>query len=86
MSSIINLKQCARYMLGAALVLEGICMSTNSGEYPKMYWFPLKEMIGESTWVHLVMATITSIILGAGALTMANNPTGYQLAVLGLII
>ena len=82
----VNFKVVARYFLGLALVMEGICMSTNSGYYPKMYWYPLKELLGESTLVHLVMASITSVLLGAGALTLSNNPTGFNLAIIGLLI
>ena len=81
-----NFKTTARYFLGLALVMEGVCMSTNSGYYPKMYWYPLKDLLGESAIVHLVMACITSILLGAGALTLANNPTGFYLSIIGFII
>lgn len=31
------------------------------------------------------MAVITSVILGAGALTLSNNPTGFNLAIIGLL-
>ena len=81
-----NNKTVARYFFGIALLIEGICMSTNSAEYPKMYWYPLIQAIAETTIVHVLMAGITSIILGAGALTLSNNPTGFNLAILGLMI
>ena len=82
----INLKSAARNFFGVARVIEGICLSTNSGEYPKLYWFPLKEMLGETVMLHILMTGITSIIFGGGALTLANNPTGFQLAGIGFLI
>ena len=75
-----NMKTVARYFVGAGLVLEACVLSTNSAYYQSLYSFQIQKVMGTSNAVMVILMTILqSLFFGAGILTIANNPTGFQL-------
>ena len=71
-------KNVARYIIGLCLLNEGILMAVAKADYQDLYRAPLKQLLEgmDPNYEVVIMAILTSLLLGGGLLTMANNKTG----------
>ena len=84
--SVVN-KNFARYLIGIALLNEGILMTVAKADYQNLYREPLKMFLSDydPNYEVIIMALLTSFLLGGGLLSMANNKTGLQIALASLL-
>ena len=77
LNSLIN-KNIARYLIGIAILNEGFIMAVAKADYQNLYKNPIKRFSEqyELSIEAILMALITSLLLGGGILTMSNNKTG----------